>query len=667
MKTSKAWLVLIAVAVAPAFAAQPALTVEDFLTQPNIRDVELSPDGKHLAVILNEGDKRIVVVRNMETPDMPIIGAFQEELVRPSSLYWGNNDRLLIAMSVPWNLTQVRREQDRDDFDINDYYAVSRMISVDKDVTNAVVLLEGDRRLAYNASLSRVTNFLPKKVDHVLMEAYRDGRRVQYEVNIVTGESVLVTRGSERTWGFLNDDSGKPLFRFDYLRIARAIDIFELNEKDRWKRLERIYLDKDDEDSLDRNGLLGLIGTELVYRRPNEQSGFYEIVLVDSESKGERVVASLPDRDIRGVLLDYRADQVVGYLVEEDYLRHVYFDEATQALYDTIAGQIGDYNFRPSSQDAGSRKALVRVWGADDPLSFRLWDTETQQLRHLGSAYRDLNSQTLSSSTIMTIATRDGARMRAYVLFPGNYEPGKPHPLIILPHGGPQSRSRPVYDRLSQFLSTRGYIVAQPNFRGSTGYGRDFEAAGYREWGGVMQDDLADTVDFMVKQGYADPDKVCIVGASYGGYAALMGAIKTPTLYRCAASLNGVTDLVSQVKHDMKNLVDKDDWDRYLFQRIGHPDDDREMLERNSPAEHADKIEIPVLLIAGTEDEIVPFSQAKQMTRALQKAGVKHEFIELEDAGHNALYRREHAETILKALERFLGGVLQGSEAAPDQ
>ncbi len=667
MKRVRAGIFLLVVAVAPAFAAQPALTAEDFLKQRNIRDVELSPDGKHLAAIINEGDKRMVVVRNVETPDMPIIGAFYEELVRPSSLYWGNNDRLLIAMSVPWDIRRVQRELERDDFDIDDYYTVSRMISVDKDVTNAVVLLEGERRLRNNTSLSRVTNFLPNKVDHVLMEAYREGRRVQYEVNIVTGESVLVTRGSERTWGFLNDDSGKPLFRFDYVQRAKAIEIFELNEKDRWKRIERIYLDKDDEESLDRNGLLGLIGDELVYRRPNEQSGYYELVLVNSETKDERVVASLPDRDIRGVMLDYRVDQIVGYLVEEDYLRHVYFDEAAQAQYDTIAGKIGDYNFQPSSQEPGSSKALVRVWGADDPLSFRLWDTESQQLTHLGPAYRGLNSKTLSSSSIMTVATRDGARMRAYVLFPKNYEPGKPHPMIILPHGGPQSRSRPVYDRLSQFLSTRGYTVAQPNFRGSTGYGRDFEAAGYKEWGGVMQDDLADTVDFMVKQGYADPDKVCIVGASYGGYAALMGAIKTPTLYRCAASLNGVTDLVSQVKHDMKNLVDKDDWGRYLFERIGHPDDDREMLDRNSPAQHADKIEIPVLIIAGTEDEIVPFSQAKVMIRALQKAGVEHEFIELDDAGHNTLYYRKDAESVLNALERFLGGILQDNAPAPDR
>ena len=228
-----------------------------------------------------------------------------------------------------------------------------------------------------------------------------------------------------------------------------------------------------------------------------------------------------------------------------------------------------------------------------------------------------------------------------------------------MPHGGPQARSRPTFDPFAQFLSTRGYVVVEPNFRGSTGYGRSFEEAGYREWGGVMQDDLTDAVHFLVGKGIADPQRVCIVGASYGGYAALMGAVKTPSLFRCAVSLNGVTHLAKMVEYDMKNIVEKEDWQALLFDRIGHPKTDRELLDSNSPALHAGRIRVPVLLVAGTDDETVPFSQARLMEKALKKAGADYEFIRLEDTGHDPFYYQEDMRLVFAAVSEFLRRNLQ--------
>lgn len=639
--------------------AYAAPSIEDFIREADVRDAEISPDGKHLALIVNEPDRRLVVVRNLETPDMPIVGAFADDIIRPSWLYWGNNDRLLISMSVPWNIREVRLAQKRGGFDINKYFQVSRMMSADKDMSNMAVLMEGERGLKRNTSLSRITNFLDSDDNHVLMAAYRNGKRNLYKVDIVSGNAEFVTKGSSRTYRFFNDDDGKPLYRFDYRERSKTIEIFRFESEDDWELIDTIPLSEDDEDSIDSNDLVALFVDNIVYRKRNEDTGYYEMVLVDRATREKRTVVSLEGQDVYGALFDTRSDQLVGYRVEKDYVRDTYFDEVQQEQYDAIAAQVGDYNFSVSTLEAEDKRALVRVRGADDPRSYHMWNFETQELVLLAHAYNGLTAENVSAPALTTFVARDGTPIRAYALLPDSFEPGNAFPTIILPHGGPQSRSRPSFDDFAQFLSTRGYIVVEPNFRGSVGYGQSFEEAGYKQWGGLMQDDLTDAVEFLVAKGYADPERICIVGGSYGGYAALMGAIKTPDLFKCAVSLNGVTNLVDLIKYDMKEIVDEDDWDEFLFSRIGHPEQDREMLEANSPALNADKITIPVMIVAGTADNRVPYKQAKQMVKALKRAKVEFEFLSLEDTGHNPFYYREDKEAVFEAIEEFLATHLE--------
>ncbi len=652
-------ILILLFAVLASQAASAAPDVADFLREADIRDMELSPDGTHLAMVVNQGTTRSVVVRDITKPGMPIIGVYGDDLIRPNYLYWGNNERLLVVLSVPADLARATREKKRfKDFDIYDYFMISRVTAIDRDMKNPVVLMEGERALHHNLSLSRITNFLLNDDDHVLIDAYRSGRRVQFRVNINTGDAQEVTSGPDRTFRFFNDDDGNPRFRFDFVARSRVIVVYEYRDGGGWKKVEKIYLDTDDEDSLATAGLIALQGSDLVFRRRNEGTGYFELLILDSETGERRPLASLPDRDVGGAVFARRTDQIIGYTVEEDYVRHVYFDKEIQADYDAIAAQVGDYNFDVSSASDARNLSLVRTWGPDDPTSYHLWNAGTETLSFLADAYQKLADAGLSAPAMATYKARDGQPIRAYILFPAAYESGRAHPTVVLPHGGPQSRSRYSYNELAQFLSTRGYVVIQPNFRGSVGYGRDFEEAGYREWGGVMQDDVTDAVTFLTERGIADPDRVCIVGASYGGYAALMGVVKTPSLYRCAISLNGVTHLENQVRHDMQ-YVDKDDWQKILYDRIGHPRDDKALLDRNSPALRADEIKAPVLLVAGTRDPIVPYSQSRMMRKALEKAGVPHEFIELEDTGHNPIYYREDREEVFPAIEAFLKKHLQ--------
>lgn len=206
---------------------------------------------------------------------------------------------------------------------------------------------------------------------------------------------------------------------------------------------------------------------------------------------------------------------------------------------------------------------------------------------------------------------------------------------------------------LCSLLRHEGYIVIQPNFRGSSGYGIEFEEAGYGEWGGLMQDDLEDAVRFLAEQQVIDINNVCIIGSSYGGYAALMGSIKTPSLYKCAVSINGVTHLPKQIKYDLKTIK-SERIRNYILESIGDPKTDLEKLNAHSPALHAEKIEAPILLIHSDKDEIVPYNQAKLMNKALKKHKKDFEFITLENTGNQAFYYREDTELIYKKIEAFL-------------
>jgi dipeptidyl aminopeptidase/acylaminoacyl peptidase len=228
---------------------------------------------------------------------------------------------------------------------------------------------------------------------------------------------------------------------------------------------------------------------------------------------------------------------------------------------------------------------------------------------------------------------RDGLDIPAYITLP----PGKPLnklPLIVMPHGGPDARDRIGFDWMAQFFANRGYAVLQPNFRGSWGYGHKFTDAGQLQWGLKMEDDLTDGVKKLVADGMVDPKRVCIVGASYGGYAALAGATLTPDVYACAISFAGVSDLPKMLAQERARYGKDSQTVSFWTTRIGSPFDDSEQLRATSPARHADQVRCPVLLLHGEGDTTVPIEQSEIMNDALKSAGKQVEFIRFPGEDH---------------------------------
>ena len=268
-------------------------------------------------------------------------------------------------------------------------------------------------------------------------------------------------------------------------------------------------------------------------------------------------------------------------------------------------------------------------------------------------ARKALLDTTRPRASVISYLARDGKELSGYLTAPAGSDPQGKLPLVLMPHGGPEARDSLEFDPWVQYLVARGYAVFQPNFRGSDGFGRKFAESGYGEWGRKMQDDLTDGVKALANLGAVDPARVCIVGASYGGYAALAGAALTPDLYKCAVSIAGISDLDDFIGWRKRNWGSDSEGYTYWLKAIGDPDKDEQRLREVSPLAQADKIKIPVLLIHGTDDFVVPIAQSKAMKKALDKAGKKTELITLEEEGHS-YWSADNEKLTMNAIDNFL-------------
>lgn len=283
-----------------------------------------------------------------------------------------------------------------------------------------------------------------------------------------------------------------------------------------------------------------------------------------------------------------------------------------------------------------TKRWLVTSLSDREPPVFSLFDVATGRVEPLGSQLPDFDAHSSGERTFHRIKARDGADLPVYVTHPAQGST-KPAPVVVYVHGGPASRVDRNFSLVPQFLASRGYLVIEPEFRGSEGYGGNHELAGWRQWGLTMQDDLQDALQWAVQQQMADPARACIMGASYGGYAALMGAARDSASYRCAISWVGVTDLPELLGET------RFPWDSGNLKAaaqdlsIGNPQKDEARLKQTSPVYRAADIKIPVLAAWGADDQRVPLEQGRRFRAAAAKAGVALEYVEYAGEGHNWL------------------------------
>lgn len=359
----------------------------------------------------------------------------------------------------------------------------------------------------------------------------------------------------------------------------------------------------------------------------------------------KELVLSNPDYDVSGRLIYSPAHkQMVGIYYSDESNKSIFWNKEFNAFQAGLNKALPDSDNYILSLSDDARKVLIFTSNSSNPGTIMFSNRDAKQLFPIADLYPELTSDVLVEKQFHTYKARDGLELEGYLSLPKNFA-NKPIATIILPHGGPMSEDGAGFDHFSAFMVDRGYAVFQPNFRGSSGRGHDFMMEAVGGYGLEMQDDLEDAVKYLIEQKIADPKKVGIVGASYGGYAALMGAAKTPDLFRCAISFAGMSDLV-RMRDTFSHYVAKNSY-REQFSN------DKKQLKETSPVRMVDQIKIPILLIHGDRDTSVPVAQSRVMAEALKDAKKTYEYIELEEGSHHLDYL-PHRQKTFEAMERFL-------------
>ncbi|HEY6787888.1 MAG TPA: S9 family peptidase, partial [Trebonia sp.] len=375
---------------------------------------------------------------------------------------------------------------------------------------------------------------------------------------------------------------------------------------------------------------------------------------VDLATGKQTVITEDPEADVSGVLLhpDTLEPQIVTILKER--VKYVVLDESlADDLKAVRALHPGDPRF--AGRDDADTVLLIGFTNDAGPVPYYLYDRATRTARFLFEHQPALSEYELAAMEPFTFTARDGLVVHGYVTFPpGLGRAGLPAVLNV--HGGPQVRDVWGFNSEAQWLANRGYLSVQVNYRGSTGYGKAFTAAGDREWGGKMHDDLVDAVSFVVSQGWADPSRVAIYGGSYGGYAALVGAAFTPDVFCCAVDIVGPSNLKTLLETIPPYWATAA---AALYRRVGHPVQDEEFLWSRSPLSRARDIKIPLLIAQGANDPRVKQAESEQIVAALTEAGIEHEYMLFPDEGHG-FAKPENRIKFYTAAEQFLARYLGG-------
>ena len=539
----------------------------------------------------------------------------------------------------------------------------SRIISVTTELnvigSSEQVFLFNDQNSVQrgNRRLTNVVNMLKHDPDHIMMAARKGGDLDLWKVNVLTGAAIRVERGSSDTIFWYTSKKGKPLLRYDcYGRFCRTIKVYAPGkEVGKWQKIRSVKI-KDDEDLKDSAFYPAALTdneNEILILSDEDKDERRSVKVYDLEKQTyTRTVYQHPTMDVGGVLTSTSTGDYMGVWLVEDRLKYVIENNTLQKHYNALNTFFdNEANVRLVGYNEKGTKSIVFVDSHNAPGTYYIYDFETKAIEPLISSEPEIESKLSSGGRIVKIPVRDGNSITAYHFYPKGQQAGQP--LIVMPHGGPHSRDAFTFDYYVQYFVARGYQVVQMNFRGSSGYGRTFEEAGYGEWGGLMQDDITDTTKYFHDRGLATPDKTCIVGYSFGGYSALMGGATTPELYKCIVSGGGISDLNKLLKEDKNNLSEEGYEHMKETLALGDPKGSKAMLTERSPINYVDKFEDPVLLVHGEWDGRVEVHHARKMEKALERAGKEVTYLELEEEGHSN-WDLENEILYLETLEAFL-------------
>ena len=599
------------------------IPLEDFFRNSPQAAFQLSPDGKHLSFMAPYQDRMNIFVRNLDEEEATQLTHETERSI--DGYFWVDNTRILFM---------------KDDGGDENYHLFG--VNLDGSDLRCYTPFDGVR--------VRIIDDLEDIPDQVLIGMNKRNPEVfdPYRLDLKTGELTQLAENPGNWQGWMTDHNG-------VLRSVTAI-VDGVNT-------QILYRDHDNEDfravltTSFKESVDFIIFTpdnKYVYAATNLGRDKSVLVLMDPATCEEiEVLYENPTYDISSISYSRKRKKLLGVFCSghKEPVRH-YFDEEEKNLKEKMRSFFPGLHCGMNDCDKAEEKYLLYVGSDRNKGAYYYYDIHEDQPRKIASLSPWLNEEEMVEMEAVKYTTRDGLELEAYLSLPKSFDKKNPtpHPVIIHPHGGPWARDYWGFDSVVQFLCNRGYAVFSMNFRGSTGYGRKFLEASYKEWGRKMQDDISDGVAYLIKEGIADPKRVAIYGASYGGYAVLAGLAFTPELYCCGIDYCGVSNLftfMNTIPPYWKPMLEM------MYEQVGNPETDHDLLAAASPALHADKIRVPLFIAQGANDPRVNKAESDQMVEALRKNGVEIEYMVKENEGHG-FHNQENRFDFYRAMEKFL-------------
>lgn len=629
-------VVLLFATAAPARAQ--VVPLEIFGALPAMELVEPSPGGDRVALVTVAGEDRALVIIDLRTSQL--LGRIEVGLAKVRDVTWIGDGDLLITTTTTqslWGDGGLRGE-----LALGQIYDIERrrLVSVLNNASGVAPVLAGAAFVRNTpegpAAFVRAYNFRDRHVNLYRLDSDTGRGRQAALLPRNVDDVVLDAAGEVAARSTYDEASGRWGLSFSRGRAGDEI----------WTTTA--LLDPPSLRGLGRDGRSVVVSAK---RAGGDEAG---AALYEVDPAG--VWTRLPFERRPSFLLFHPTSRVLigGGYERNSGVTYVFFDPAAAEAWADASSAFADRRPRLVSWSSDLQTVLIRTDGPGDAGSYHVVDLERRTMNTLGQAYPAIAGEQVAPVRPITYAAEDGLEIHGYLTTPPGMSDTSRLPLVVLAHGGPASRDTMGFDWWAQALASRGYAVLQANFRGSTGYGDAFMEAGYGEWGRKMQSDLSDGVRWLSREGLIDPGKVCIVGASYGGYAALAGPTLDRGVYRCAVSVAGVSDLRRMVESEARQGRRRNSeavryWNRFM----GADGPGDRSLDARSPARLAAEADAPILLIHGRDDTVVPIEQSRLMDRALRTAGKPVEFIELDGEDH-WLSRAATRQRMLVETVRFL-------------
>jgi dipeptidyl aminopeptidase/acylaminoacyl peptidase len=605
----------------------PLIPMKDFFRNAEKRSYQISPEGDYLSFMQPVDARMNVFVQKIgEEKRTQVTFATERDI---AGYFWKGNNRIIYVQDTKGD----------ENF---------RLFAVDRDANNQKDLTPFEKVRA------GIVDDLEDNPNEMLIQMNKENPQVfdVYRINVNTGDMTVVGQNPGNITGWVTDHNGK-------LRIALTTDGVNTSI---------LYRDSEDQEfkplitTSFKETLAPLFFTfnnKNLYMASNIGRDKAAIVEYDiANNKEIKTLYTNPDYDVYG--LNYsRKRKALTYISYTGWKQEYHFlDTESKSIYDDLTTKLPGKQIAITARNRNEDKLLIRTYSDKSLGAYYFFDVITKEIKKLTDVSPWLNEDFMADQKPITYKTRDGLTIHGYLTLPQGVDP-KNLPVVINPHGGPWARDSWGFNPEVQFLANRGYAVLQMNFRGSTGYGRDFWEKSFKQWGKTMQDDISDGVKWLIKEGIADSKRIGIYGGSYGGYATLAGLAFSPELYACGVDYVGVSNLFTFQKSIPPY------WEPFkemIYEMVGHPQKDSLLLRDASPVFHVENIKAPLLIAQGLNDPRVNKDESDQMVEALKKNGIDVPYMVKDNEGHG-FRNEENRFDFYGAMEQFFFKYLGGRAA----